>query len=73
MLLPAPLLPNKPNISPWFKEISIFLKIILPSKDLDILLAVNIGLDLNFTILNFFTLLIELLAFLLLYHQTLKL
>ena len=41
------------------------------AENLD-LLAAKIGLDLNFMILNFFTLLIELLSFLLLYRQTLK-
>ena len=70
VLLPAPLLPNRPYISPLFKRTSIFLKTILPRKDLDILLAANMGLDLNFIILNFFILLIELLSFLLLCRQT---
>ena len=39
VLFPAPLLPNKPNISPLFKWISIFLRTTLLPKDLDIFLA----------------------------------
>ena len=68
VLFPAPLLPSKPNISPLFKLISIFLNITRLSKDLDILFAARIGLDLNFIILNFLMLFIELNLFLLSYH-----
>ena len=52
-------IPNK-KLNHKFKIKSIFLKIILWSKDFEMLLAANIGFDLNFIILNFFILVIQL-------------